>query len=118
MSGVGVGGNANFRFGVWCNASFSVFRYQHVGILSTKSSRWGFNPTPDPNASGFALQWNIGFKFPFDGIIIMELVEIHENVKGSLWCLIQLLCDRAGLLCWGFAAAMASQNMLKTILIL
>ena len=45
------------------NANFSVFRYQHVGIGNAKSSRWGSNPKPGPNASGFASQWNIGFRY-------------------------------------------------------
>ena len=34
---------------------------QHVGNGNTKSSHWGYRPTRDPNAKGFALQWNIGF---------------------------------------------------------
>ena len=41
--------------------SARIFRYQHVGIGNTTCSRWGQNPTQSPNASGFALQWNIGF---------------------------------------------------------
>ena len=45
---------------------FSDFRYQHVGSGNAKSSHnchWGSNPTRGPNASGFALQWNIGFNY-------------------------------------------------------
>ena len=58
-----VGGNANYMFRVGGNANFSVFRYQHVGIGNAKSSRRGCYPTPDPNANGLALQWNIGFRY-------------------------------------------------------
>ena len=47
----------------WVTQCFCVFRYQHVGIGNAKSSRWGCNPTQGPNASGFASQWNIGFRF-------------------------------------------------------
>ena len=43
-----VGGNANLMFYVGGNASFSDFRYQHVGIPNAKFSRWGCYPTPDP----------------------------------------------------------------------
>ena len=39
------------------------FRYQYVGKGNAKSSRWGSKPTRGPKASGFALQWNIGFSF-------------------------------------------------------
>ena len=62
----GVGGEANYRFGVGC---FRVFRYQHVMMLvsfalgDAKVWRWGSKPMPVPNANGFASQWNIGFKF-------------------------------------------------------
>ena len=38
-----------------------LFRYQHVGIPNAKSSCLGCKPTREPNASGFTLQWNIGF---------------------------------------------------------
>ena len=55
--GVGVGGNANFSVRVGGNANFSIFRYQHVGIPSTKVWRWG-----GPNANGYASQWNIGLR--------------------------------------------------------
>ena len=45
---------------------FFFFRYQHVGIGNAKSLRLGggggVRPARDPNASGFALQWNIGLK--------------------------------------------------------
>ena len=53
----GVGGNANFRFG--------VFRYQHVGIPNAKFWRWGSKQMPGPNANVFESQWNIGFKLDF-----------------------------------------------------
>ena len=46
----------------FCVGSVKVFRYQHVCIGNVKSSRWGCFPTPDSNAKGLALQWNIGFK--------------------------------------------------------
>ena len=39
-----------------------LFRYQHVGIGNANPSRRGPDPTPSPNVSGFALQWNIGYK--------------------------------------------------------
>ena len=39
-SGVGVGANANFKFGVGENANFSIFRYQH-GIPNAKKSGVG-----------------------------------------------------------------------------
>ena len=55
-----VWGNANFRFGIEGNANFRVFSYQHVGIPNAKFSHWGCYPTYDPNAKGFASQWNIG----------------------------------------------------------
>ena len=48
-----------FRIGGY--AKFSVFRYQHVGILNAKFSHWGSKPTSGPNVNDFALQWNIGF---------------------------------------------------------
>ena len=35
------------------------FGYLHVGIGNAKLSHWGFRPTQDPNAKGYALQWNI-----------------------------------------------------------
>ena len=38
----------------WVTQCFCVLRYQIVCI------GWGPNPTPGPNASGFASQWNIG----------------------------------------------------------
>ena len=57
------GGNAIFMFHVGGNANFSTFRYHHVGIPKTKLWHWGSKPTPGPNANGFALQGNIGFKF-------------------------------------------------------
>ena len=60
--GVSRWGNANFRFGVGC---FHVSRYQHVGIPNAKFSHWGCYPTPDPNAKGFASQWNIGLSVSF-----------------------------------------------------
>ena len=49
FAGVGVG-------------SARFFRYQHVGISNVKRSCWGLDQTLSPNTSGFALQWNIGFK--------------------------------------------------------
>ena len=61
IGGSRLGCNANFRFGVGGNANFSVFRYQHVGIPSTKLWRWGSKAKAGPNANGFASQWNIGF---------------------------------------------------------
>ena len=42
--------------------SARLFGYQHVGISNAKLSRWGSRPKQDPNASCFALQWNIGFR--------------------------------------------------------
>ena len=42
-------------FRVWGKANFSVFRYQHVGIVNA-------NFHVGPNASSFASQWNIGLK--------------------------------------------------------
>ena len=42
-----------------CVGSTGLFGYQHVGISNMKWSHWGSKPTR-PNASGFALQWNIG----------------------------------------------------------
>ena len=60
MLGFRVGGNANFKIRVGANANISVFRYQHVGIGEAKISHWGDYPTPGPNASSFASQWNIG----------------------------------------------------------
>ena len=41
-----VGGNTNFRVGVEGNTNFRVFKYQHVGIGSTKWWHWGSKPTP------------------------------------------------------------------------
>ena len=38
--------------------SVGLFRYQHVGIGNY--SHWGHTQRKSPNASGFALQWNIG----------------------------------------------------------
>ena len=55
-AGVGVG-SAGVGVG-----SARLFRYQHVGIPNAKRSRWGSGLTRGPNAKGFALQWNIGFK--------------------------------------------------------
>ena len=46
----------------WGNASFSVFRYQHVGIGNAKLWRWVSKPTPGPNANGSESQRNIGLK--------------------------------------------------------
>ena len=59
--GVGVGsrvgvGSSRLRVG-----SATLFGYQHVCISNTKLSGWGSRPMRDPNASCFALQWNIGF---------------------------------------------------------
>ena len=50
--------------------SASLFGYQHVGISNAKPSHWGSRPTRDPNASCFALQWNIGFTvgLPMDNL--------------------------------------------------
>ena len=44
------------RVGVlrWVMGSFSVFRYQHVGIPNAKFSHWG--------VTGFASEWNIGLR--------------------------------------------------------
>ena len=42
--------------------SARLFRYQHVGIGNVKLSRWGSKPMRCPNASGFGVQWNIGFR--------------------------------------------------------
>ena len=39
-----------------------VSGYQHISIGNAKSPIWRFRPMRDPNSSGFALQWNIGFK--------------------------------------------------------
>ena len=73
-SGVGVGGNANFRFGVGGYPMQPIFhwlalggfalgdskicvtwrkRYQHVGIFALGDAKV-------PNANSFASQWNIG----------------------------------------------------------
>ena len=46
---------------MFCVGSMRLFRYQHVGIGNAKYSCWGSSPTRAPNASRFALQWNIGF---------------------------------------------------------
>ena len=55
--GVCVGGNANFsvRLGV---AQILAF----LDIPNAILSHWGYCPTRWPNASVFALQWNIGFR--------------------------------------------------------
>ena len=60
--GVGVGGNTNFSIHVGCNANFSVFRYQHVGIPNAKLWCLGSKPMQGPDLNGFALQWNIGLR--------------------------------------------------------
>ena len=54
--------NANFSVRVGGNANFSAFRYQHVSIPNVKLWHWGSKPMPGPNANGFALWWNLGFK--------------------------------------------------------
>ena len=53
------------RFGLIVTrvGSTRLLRYQHVGILNTKFSRWVSRPKQDPNVKGFALQWNVGFNF-------------------------------------------------------
>ena len=48
-------GSAMLRVG-----STRLFGYQHVGIGNANYSLWGSSPTRAPNASIFALQWNIG----------------------------------------------------------
>ena len=47
---------------VTCVGSVRLFGYQHVGISNAQWSRWGSKPMRWPNASGFSLQWNIGFR--------------------------------------------------------
>ena len=45
-----------------------VFAFLDTNMLvsfalgDAKVWRWGFKPTPVPNANGFASQWNIGLK--------------------------------------------------------
>ena len=43
-----------------CVGSARLFGYQHAGIGNAKYSRWGSSRMQAPNASRFALQWNIG----------------------------------------------------------
>ena len=59
---------------------FLRFIHQHVGIGNAKSSRWGSNPKPGPNASGFVSQWNIGFS-DFIFLSIGIAMNILINVK-------------------------------------
>ena len=33
-----------------------------MGIGNAKLWHWGSKPMPEPNANGFASQWNIGFR--------------------------------------------------------
>ena len=35
--------------------------FSDTGIPNVKTSQWGSKPTGGPSASGFALQWNIGY---------------------------------------------------------
>ena len=60
LVGVGSPGAGIGSFGV-AVGSATLFGYQHVCISNTKLSGWGSRPMRDPNASCFALQWNIGF---------------------------------------------------------
>ena len=60
--------------------SARVFGYQHVGIGNAKVLHWGYSPTQSPNASGFALQWNIGFRLARGShICIIRENDIHTN---------------------------------------
>ena len=51
-------------FRVGGNVDFSVFRYQHAGILNAKLWHWGSKPKRGPITNSFASQWNIGLKDP------------------------------------------------------
>ena len=61
------------------SANFSDFRYQHVGIPKAKLWRWGSEPTPGPNAKGFASQWNIGLRLI--GYIPINISDFQHSNK-------------------------------------
>ena len=88
--GVGIGGNA----------SFSAFRYQHVGIPNAKLWRWGCEPSPGPNANGFALHWDIGFNFffkkPCDHKNGEHQKELKIHLQSDRHCFGTALCDVIG----------------------
>ena len=56
-----------------------LFRSQHVGILNTKWSRWRSKPMRGPNASGFVLHWNIGYRSK-EGVMFL-LIHILYSYK-------------------------------------
>ena len=68
---LGVGSS---RLGV---GSARLFGYQHVGIGNAKPSSWGSQATRDPNANGFALQWNEGLMF----ILVSKMVMTTSHVR-------------------------------------
>ena len=74
------------------------FRYQHVGISKANCLRWGPHPTQRPNASGFALQWNIGCSSPIDVIVLRGkcpkgvVVLVGNSQKGSCPMGVLVLC--------------------------
>ena len=61
-----------------CVGSARLFGNQYVGISNAKRSRWGSTPIRQPNASGFALQWNIGYRVTT--CIAEDRVCIHTTV--------------------------------------
>ena len=65
--------------------SAMLFGYQHVGISNTKWSRWGSKPMQRPDASGFALQWNIGF---------MSTEICLQITRGATLEMIVMACNR------------------------
>ena len=71
-----------FRIGG--NANFSVFSYKHVGIPDAKLWRSGFEPTPGPNANGFASLWNIGFRcLSFTYGIFRRTLYIYKQYRST-----------------------------------
>ena len=60
--------------------STRLFGYQHVGIGNVKVLCWGYSPTLSPNASGFALQRNIGFNQNY----------INSNITATRQCILVL----------------------------
>ena len=56
----------------------STKRYQHVSIGNANCSHWGPDPTQSPNGSGFALQWNIGFRIFFPNTLPRSYVIVFK----------------------------------------
>ena len=70
---------------VFCVGSARLFRSQHVGIGNAKVLCWGDYPTQGPNARGFALRWNIGFRSTFADIMVDRCLMKPQRIITVRW---------------------------------